>query len=42
MVFVVAEEVVPESQSNGNRDFTTMGAVIGFTVVMIIGAAFGS
>lgn len=41
MIFVVAEEVVPESQSSGNTDFATMGAMIGFAVMMIVDAAFG-
>lgn len=41
MIFVVIEEVIPESQSNGNGDQATMGAMIGFTVMMILDVALG-
>jgi ZIP family zinc transporter len=40
MIFVVVEEVVPESQRGGNTDLATMGAMIGFTVMMILDVAF--
>ncbi|MCD6569424.1 MAG: ZIP family metal transporter [Deltaproteobacteria bacterium] len=41
MIFVVVEEVVPESQRGGNTDLATMGAMIGFAVMMILDVAFG-
>lgn len=41
MIFVVVEEVVPESQREGNTDFATMGAILGFTVMMILDVALG-
>jgi len=41
MIFVVVEEVVPESQRNGNSDIATMGAIIGFVVMMILDVALG-
>jgi len=41
MIFVVVEEVVPESQRGGNTDLATMGAMAGFTVMMILDVAFG-
>ncbi len=41
MIFVVVEEVVPESQRGGNTDFATLGAMIGFSVMMILDVAFG-
>ena len=41
MIFVVVEEVVPESQYGGNTDLATMGAMVGFTVMMILDVAFG-
>ncbi len=41
MIFVVVEEVVPESQSRGNTDLATMGVLIGFTVMMILDVALG-
>lgn len=41
MIFVVVEEVVPESQRSGNTDLATMGAMIGFAVMMVLDVAFG-
>ena len=36
MIFVVVEEVVPESQRGGNADVATMGAMVGFAVMMVL------
>ncbi len=41
MIFVVVEELVPESQRSGNTDFATMGAILGFTVMMILDVGLG-
>lgn len=41
MIFVVVEEVVPESQRGGNVDLATMGAMIGFAVMMVLDVALG-
>jgi ZIP family zinc transporter len=41
MIFVVVEEVVPESQASGNADSATMGLMTGFTVMMILDVALG-
>ena len=41
MIFVVVEELVPESQRGGNGDLATMGVMIGFTVMMILDVALG-
>ncbi len=41
MIFVVFEDVVPESQRGGNTDLATMGAMIGFVVMMVLDVAFG-
>jgi ZIP family zinc transporter len=41
MIFVVVEELVPESQRGGNTDLATLGAMIGFAVMMILDVAFG-
>lgn len=40
MIFVVVEEVIPESQRNGNTDFATVGAMIGFVIMMVLDVAF--
>jgi len=41
MIFVTIEEVIPESQRNNNTDLATLGAMIGFTVMMVLDVAFG-
>lgn len=41
MIFVVVEELVPESQRGGNTEVATAGAMIGFAVMMILDVAFG-
>nr|MBC7244682.1 ZIP family metal transporter [Chloroflexota bacterium] len=41
MIFVVIEELVPESQRGGNTDWATMGAMAGFAAMMILDVAFG-
>jgi ZIP family zinc transporter len=40
MIFVVIEEVIPESQSGGHGDLATAGAIIGFVVMMILDISF--
>ena len=41
MLFVVVEELIPESQRNGYSDFATGGALLGFTVMMVLDVALG-
>ncbi len=41
MIFVVAEEVIPGSQEEGNKDLASMTLMIGFTVMMILDVALG-
>lgn len=41
MIFVVVEEVIPESQRGGNTDLATAGAMIGFALMMVLDVAFG-
>jgi ZIP family zinc transporter len=41
MIFVVVEELIPESQCGGNADVATAGVMAGFTVMMILDVAFG-
>jgi len=40
MIFVTAEELIPESQTSGNSDIATAGLIIGFTIMMILDVAF--
>lgn len=41
MIFVVAEELIPESQAGDNGDLATIGLLVGFTVMMILDVALG-
>jgi ZIP family zinc transporter len=41
MIFVVVEELIPESQSNKNTDIATLGAMLGFAVMMMLDVALG-
>jgi len=42
MIFVVVEELIPESQRNeANIDMVTMATMVGFTVMMILDVALG-
>lgn len=41
MIFVVIEELVPESHSHGNTDLATFAAIVGFLVMMILDVALG-
>lgn len=41
MIYVVVEEVIPESQRDGNTDQSTMGLIFGFTLMMVLDVAFG-
>ena len=41
MIFVVVEEVIPESQSGGHPDLATSGAMVGFAVMMVLDVALG-
>lgn len=39
MMFVVVEEVIPESQTGGHPDLATLGAIVGFAVMMVLDVA---
>ena len=41
MIFVVIEELVPESQTGGHSHAATTGAILGFTVMMMLAVALG-
>lgn len=41
MIFVVVEELIPESQRGGSTDIATIGALLGFTIMMILDVALG-
>ena len=41
MIFVVVEELIPESQSEKNTDISTMGALLGFALMMGLDVGLG-
>lgn len=41
MIYVVVEELIPESQLHGNTDIATLGTMMGFSIMMILDVALG-
>jgi ZIP family zinc transporter len=41
MIYVVAEELIPESKSDGHSDIPTIGVMLGFAVMMLLDVALG-
>jgi ZIP family zinc transporter len=41
MIFVVVEEAIPESQNSGNPHIATLGAMLGFAIMMSLDVALG-
>ena len=41
MIFVVVEELIPESQSGNETDLSTVGAMLGIAVMMVLDVALG-
>lgn len=41
MIYVVVEELIPESQLHGNTDLATMGVMGGFSIMMVLDVALG-
>ncbi|MDW8161201.1 MAG: ZIP family metal transporter [Anaerolineales bacterium] len=41
MIYVVVEELIPESQRGSSTDVATIGALIGFAVMMLLDVALG-
>jgi ZIP family zinc transporter len=41
MIYVVIEELIPESQQHGNTDIATLGTMVGFCVMMVLDVALG-
>ena len=41
MIYVVVEELIPESQSGEHSNLATIGVAIGFTLMMILDIALG-
>jgi ZIP family zinc transporter len=41
MLFVVAEDLIPEAQREGNTDLATLGLLTGFVVMMVLDVGLG-
>ena len=41
MIFVVVEELIPESQHGHHTDLATLSTLLGFVVMMVLDVAFG-
>jgi zinc transporter, ZIP family len=41
MIYVVVEELIPESQLNNNADIATIGLMLGFALMMVLDVALG-
>lgn len=41
MIFVVVEELIPESQQESKTDIATIGAMVGFVIMMVLDVALG-
>jgi len=41
MIYVVVEELIPESQLERKSDIATIGAMVGFAVMMFLDVALG-
>lgn len=41
MIFVVAEELIPEAQRRGDTDLPTVGVMVGFAIMMTLDVALG-
>ena len=41
MIFVVVEELIPDSQTDGNTDVATLGLMVGFVLMMVLDVALG-
>ena len=41
MIFVVVEELIPESQTGGETDLSSIGVMIGFALMMLLDVALG-
>jgi ZIP family zinc transporter len=41
MIFVVVEELIPESQTGNETDMSSIGAMLGFATMMVLDVALG-
>jgi ZIP family zinc transporter len=41
MIYVVVEELLPEAQSSENSDYSTIGSILGFALMMVLDIMLG-
>ncbi len=41
MIYVVVEELIPKLQSSGDSNIATIGAMVGFAIMMVMDVALG-
>jgi ZIP family zinc transporter len=41
MMYVVIEELIPESQTNDNKGLVTLFGLLGFSIMMVLDVALG-
>ena len=41
MIYVVVEEIIPESQTNEKKDLMALFTLIGFSLMMVLDVALG-
>jgi len=41
MLFVIVEELIPESQRGGNTDLATLSTILGFALMMVLELTIG-
>lgn len=41
MIYVVVEELIPQAQADGKTDIPTIGAILGFAIMMVLDNAIG-
>lgn len=41
MIYVVVEELIPEAQQHGSSDYSSIGAMLGFAVMMLLDVSLG-
>jgi ZIP family zinc transporter len=41
MIYVVVEELIPEAQTDKDTDYATIGAMLGFAVMMFLDVSLG-
>jgi ZIP family zinc transporter len=41
MIYVVVEELIPESHLGGNTDLATLATIVGFAIMMTLDVSLG-